>query len=245
VILGDGHGSFGSATNSPTFGDTPHWVSIGDLNNDGIADLAVVNVYSNQLSIFMGIGGGALASVSNTALSDGPVSVLVRDVDGDGRPDVITSNLYAGSVSVMLNGHSIGTEPFGTGTPGCAGPHNLTGQGAPQVGNANYSLTCSKTPPLATGLLMITDAADAIGSDPFALGVKLHVDLYASTQLIALNPTSDASGIGTVSVPIPPYPFLVGSTFYGQELWVWPLNVCFNFPFGLSTSNGLKLTLLP
>ncbi|MEN8719160.1 MAG: VCBS repeat-containing protein, partial [Oceanococcaceae bacterium] len=53
ILLGDGSGGFGAATNYGV-GDNPNSVSIGDLNGDGVLDLATANSSSDNVSIRLG-----------------------------------------------------------------------------------------------------------------------------------------------------------------------------------------------
>lgn len=161
-------------------------------------------------------------------------------VSDDGNVIVGGGGFTTGFIVQMSN-----LLPFGTGTPGCTGPEVLSGSPAPKVNTPSFALSCTNAPPSSLGLWLFMDAADFAGSDPFAIGAKLHVDLFAATTLIGLNGTSDPTGLGTCAAPIPSTPTLAGATLYAQALWAWPLSVCNNLPFGLSSSNGLAITFLP
>ena len=55
ILLGNGNGTFTSATNSPvTVGNGPSSVVVGDFNGDGIPDLAVANYGANSLTVLFG-----------------------------------------------------------------------------------------------------------------------------------------------------------------------------------------------
>ena len=86
---------------------------------------------------------------------------------------------------------------------------------------AAFALICDKAPAASLGLAIVADAQDASGSDPFGLGVLLHVDLTAATLVLPLDIASDASGNATVVCPIPNSPALAGQSFYGMALWAW------------------------
>ena len=55
ILLGDGSGSFGAATTFEA-GKHPFSVAVTDFNGDGITDLAVANLGSNNVSILLGDG---------------------------------------------------------------------------------------------------------------------------------------------------------------------------------------------
>jgi len=92
---------------------------------------------------------------------------------------------------------------------------------------------------------MIADAQDFGGSDPFNIGAVLYLNLLGATELIAASASSNSSGYAVLAVPVPNNPALISRTYYAQVLWTWPLSMCFNFPYGISTSNGLAITIQP
>jgi len=61
ILLGNGNGTFGAATNFGVAGNVPQSVVVGDFNGDGSQDLAVVNTFSNNVSILLGSGNGTFA----------------------------------------------------------------------------------------------------------------------------------------------------------------------------------------
>ena len=103
------------------------------------------------------------------------------------------------------------TASYGIGTPGCNGAHHICGNSAPAIGNANFKLTCSNAPATSLGLCLVANAQDVSGSDPFQLGILLHLDLVLATDLQAMDFNSDAAGLGTANAPIPNNPNLVGN----------------------------------
>jgi len=87
-------------------GTTPFSVSIGDLDGDGKADLAVANKGSS-LSVLRNTSTGA-GSISYAAKVDfetgtAPVSVSIGDLDGDGKADLVVANGSSNTVSVFRN----------------------------------------------------------------------------------------------------------------------------------------------
>jgi hypothetical protein len=135
--------------------------------------------------------------------------------------------------------------PYGTGTPGCSGASTLSAKPFPRVNTPSFTLTTTNAPPSSLGLVLVCNAADEAGSDPFYAGVKLHVDPYAATEAAHLNATSDALGVGTAAAPIPGLASLVGKTYYAQSIWLWPSGSCQLWPFQLSSSMGLAVTIHP
>ncbi len=72
---------------------TPMGVAIGDTNQDGRLDIVTANNTSNDVSLLLGAGGGAMAQPAN--LNIGPTvlsGTTVADLNGDGLPDIIVFN---------------------------------------------------------------------------------------------------------------------------------------------------------
>ncbi len=84
---------------------SPLGVAVGDFNGDGIADLAVANFSSNDVSILLGDGSGGFAPApgSPVAVGDGPYGVAVGDFNGDGIADLAVANNSATTVNILLN----------------------------------------------------------------------------------------------------------------------------------------------
>jgi hypothetical protein len=84
-------------------GDGPRCIAAGDLNGDGLADVAVTNQYSNSTGIFYQVGGGLGAMVS-VPLPGNSTGVAIGDINGDGRQDLVVAwfnDTAAGTVSVF------------------------------------------------------------------------------------------------------------------------------------------------
>jgi hypothetical protein len=126
VLLGNGAGSFGSATNFAV-GSSPWSVAIGNLNGDGFADLAVANSGSNNVSVLLGDGAGSFGAATNFAVGSSPRSVAIGNLNGDGFADLAVANSGSNNVSVLLNTGAtatadptsldFATQPLGTLSP--------------------------------------------------------------------------------------------------------------------------------
>jgi hypothetical protein len=76
-------------------------VVAADFNKDGLIDLATANIYSDDVSVLLGIGNGLFAPAQNYPAGDGATSVVAADFNNDGNLDLATVNEYANSVSVL------------------------------------------------------------------------------------------------------------------------------------------------
>src|SRR6185436_11607843 len=89
-------GGFGPAVRYGS-GFAPYSFAIGDLNGDGIRDIAAVNVsfnfpdVSEFASVMLGLPGGGFGPVINYPAGLGGdtfESIAIGDLDGDGRKDL-------------------------------------------------------------------------------------------------------------------------------------------------------------
>ncbi|MBL8733208.1 MAG: PQQ-dependent sugar dehydrogenase [Planctomycetes bacterium] len=132
---------------------------------------------------------------------------------------------------------------FGSGTAGCDGAHTLTANCPPSLQNNRFEFVCSKAPANGIGLAALAYQRDLAGSDPFGIGLVLHVSM-APPPFVWLA-LADVNGIGTAALSIPDAPQLIGEAFHAQLLWFWPPGTCAPSAVGLSSSPGLTITLMP
>jgi hypothetical protein len=119
ILLGNGDGTFTQASGSPvSAGNAPEGIAVGDLNGDGILDLAVTNSPSNTVTILLGNGDGSFSPAAGSPITVGslPDYLLIADLDGDGKLDLTVTNALSGSVSILL-GNGDGTFAAAAGSP--------------------------------------------------------------------------------------------------------------------------------
>jgi len=123
ILLNNGNGTFVSAPSGPiATGARPVSVVAADFNGDGRPDLAVANLLSSTVSIFLGNGTGAFQLVKELHTGRYPSAISARDFDNDGKPDVAVVNQLSEIVSVFLGD---GAGSFGP-------PRNFSLDGHPQ-----------------------------------------------------------------------------------------------------------------
>jgi uncharacterized protein (TIGR03437 family) len=132
VLLGNGDGTFQAQPALALSGFEPSAVAAGDLNGDGIPDLAVVmlsgvNQGTAMLAVFLGNGDGAFQSprtfplkgpaASLTGIIGNLSGIVIGDWNGDGKPDIAAgSQADQTSLDILLgdgtgNFVEVGTLP--------------------------------------------------------------------------------------------------------------------------------------
>ncbi|HEX5009962.1 MAG TPA: VCBS repeat-containing protein [Planctomycetota bacterium] len=96
-------GSFAAAREFAV-GSDPNSIAIGDLDQDGLPDLAVANESTANTSVLLGHGDGTF-DVHFFSAGFVPASVAIGDLDADGLPDLAIANAYSNDVTLLLNQH--------------------------------------------------------------------------------------------------------------------------------------------
>jgi hypothetical protein len=102
ILLGNGTGEFSMMKGSPfNAGQGPTRVAIGDLNNDGIADIAVTNYNSKNITLFY-MNRTGVASSENIPVSSHADGIAIHDLNGDGKNDIVVSNSEGNSIIILF-----------------------------------------------------------------------------------------------------------------------------------------------
>lgn len=100
LFPGDGTGSFGPAADSVEIARSEGVaLATGDVNADGVADLAATSYTSPDVVIAL---GGQRLGRSTVQADTYPWGLAIGDVDGDGKDDVIVADDGAGVVFLFL-----------------------------------------------------------------------------------------------------------------------------------------------
>lgn len=89
-------------------GEGAYNIAAADFNQDGHADMAVVNTESDFVSIRFGDGNGAFSSATNIVTGAGTHGIAAGDLNGDSLPDLVVANIGfsdvgGDTVTVLLN----------------------------------------------------------------------------------------------------------------------------------------------
>lgn len=118
ILLGAGNGTFGKEADVPlTHGTStylnPYYAAVGDLNGDGIVDLAVTiedqKTFNQGIVVALGKGDGTfptvtlIPSTNQNPLQDVPLPgyVQIADLNKDGIPDLVYSNSEFSTVGIL------------------------------------------------------------------------------------------------------------------------------------------------
>jgi type II secretory pathway component GspD/PulD (secretin) len=146
ILLGavdtNGNISFTEASGSPiAVGNLPVAIAAGDLNADGIPDLAVVNQTDNTISILLGSsnadGTFVAAAGSPLATAATPAGIVIANFTGGAVPSLAVTNQGAGTLGIYV-GLGSGTfsnrlEIAAPTSPSAIISATLTSSGLPDV----------------------------------------------------------------------------------------------------------------
>ena len=111
VLLGNGDGTFNETDpNSYPTGSNPSSIAVGDFTGNGVLDLAVANLESDDVSILFGDGnGGFTSAAAPIELGDSasePIAIVAGDFTGNGEVDLAVAEQATNNVSILEgNGH--------------------------------------------------------------------------------------------------------------------------------------------
>src|SRR6266496_1102705 len=159
VLLGNGDG-----TSAPAVVYTADFnaltVAVGDLNGDGVLDLAVANWNQNAgntVSVLVGNGDGTFQPKQDIVVGRGVAGAVFGDFNGDGAPDLVVPSFADNYISVLLN-TTTHASPALTVNKGGTGGGTVTSNPA----GISCGATCSAS--YNSGTVVTLTAAAAGGS---------------------------------------------------------------------------------
>jgi hypothetical protein len=112
VYLGKGDGTF-TAGSSYTYSSTPVGIALGDFNQDGIRDLALVNA-TGTVSVYLGNGDGTFGTATTYSTLSSVSGLVATDLAGNNAPALITLSSSLSQLNVLQNPAN-GTAVFTAG----------------------------------------------------------------------------------------------------------------------------------
>jgi YD repeat-containing protein len=214
ILLGNGDGTFNTASRSPfAAGIDPFSIVVGDFNGDGKPDLVWSRV-DNTIAILLGNGDGTFtpAISSPITMSQGTGSIAVADFNGDGTPDLAVANA-GNTISILQTDEGESATATVTGIEALGfGTHNVV---ASYGGDTNFAASTSSPTPLTAGLgvspvsgpvgtlITITGSGFGIGQGASSVvigGVTAVPTAWSNTQIQV--PIPNGLGIGPQSVVV-------------------------------------------
>ena len=102
-------------TQPPTYevGSDVRGMATADFDSDGKADIAIVDVNSDSVTVFSKLAQGTAPVTNSYSVGRFPLAVVAADFNADGKPDLVVGNNSSGDLSVLLNdgtGHFLPTS---------------------------------------------------------------------------------------------------------------------------------------
>ncbi len=231
VMLNNGTGTFATPVTysfgSGTLSGGSDWVSVADLNGDGIPDIVAMAASHGTLGILTGTGSGAF---NPTPLVLHPLhgtngALAIADLNGDGRPDIVTSEGSTDGVEVDLN-----TTPV--------------------VSSASQSTSAQVTYVPPPGVLSISDPQAAVSfgnldsgttSPATAMGPLGEVDTLAGSNPWTATVAATDLGTSPTYLPWTDLSFAPGASITANAGATGPLptaGAAAAFPSGTDTTPG-------
>ncbi|MDZ4810533.1 MAG: FG-GAP-like repeat-containing protein, partial [Bacteroidota bacterium] len=190
-------------------GQRSQWVSIGDMDGDGKADMVVANGGDQTISVLRNTGAsGTISFAPKIDFTTGtePYYVAIGDLDGDGKLDLAIPNYFniGNSVSVFRNTSTPGNislDPkidFTTGNNAAtAAIGDIDGDGKPDlivVNWSSYTFSVLRNTS-SVGLISFAPAIDfPTGTNPFGLSIG-DLDADGKPDLAIANANSSTFSV--------------------------------------------------
>ena len=139
ILLGDGNGGFEDPSILYDTDSQPHFVTVGDFNDDTYPDFALTNQDSDTVSVYLNhaTGDGTFDEPITYEVGNSPVGIASADVNDDSVIDLVISHIFDNTLGLLIGSgdgtfadeilYGAGHNPFGVAIG------DVTGDGAPDL----------------------------------------------------------------------------------------------------------------
>ena len=191
VLPGNGTGTF---TLAPQIGQGSFafGLAVGDLNRDGLPDIASAQSGMSSVSFLLGEGGGSFVYSPGLSPFNAPRAVAISDLDGDHGDDLIVTEGGSNFTTIYFN--------LAGGTRGPSATV-LDVSPSPSLHGQEVALVATVTPASATGTVTFRSGPAVLGSAPLSNGeATLPVSgLAAGTHSLTATYGGDQDLLGSSS----------------------------------------------
>ncbi len=200
--------NFETKADYPT-GANPYGIVVGDINGDGLLDVAVTNFNDNTVSILGNTSvNGNLSFVAKLDFATGnsPSSIAIGDLDGDSKPDLAIVNSSSGSASVLRNTSNGSIFNFATKVDFSSGLEpksiaigDINGDEKPDlvIGNVNagtYILSVLRNTSAIGALSFLPNVDFATNDSPWSIAIA-DMDGDGKSDMVSANSNSNTVSI--------------------------------------------------
>ena len=192
-----GNISFSNVLNLNTVTE-PRKIAIGDLDNDGKADIAATLASTLGICVFKNITSGGTINFgpkTDFTVTSSSEGIAMGDLTEDGKPDIITAASAANGISVLVNTSTPGTISFSArlhfftdGAPWEVAIADVDGDGKADMMSSNNATNnisvfrCTGSNPLTFDKVTLSTSADPRGLELNDLNADGKPDIVSSTS---------------------------------------------------------------
>lgn len=189
---------------------SPYGISNGDVDGDGLIDIVVANLGTNNISVFRNTSSGGTISFSTSVeftTPNQPASVLVAEMDGDGKADIMVSNFGGNNISVFRNISTSGVintsslanrQDFVAGTsPFFMSDADIDGDGKIDIVTPNFSsntISVFRNTSTSGNINFATKADFTTGASPMSVSIG-DIDGDAKADIVVSNNSANSISI--------------------------------------------------
>ncbi len=213
-LLNDGHGTLTAGT--PIVRSMAAYVTTGDFDADGRADVAVAAGIGFGTAVMRGNGDGTFADVEEWETGPSHSGITTTDVDGDGRDDLAVTNFGGTAGLSVLRNDALSDGAVTPATAQDLGEASVGTSGRAQT----FTVSSAGTAALHVGTAT-TDAAAFAVTDDTCDDAKLRAG-ESCTVTVAFAPTTPGPASATLTVPTDDEPLTVPLSAVGIPVHAGP-----------------------